>query len=136
MFPIISRYLEWAILGEALASGEVWTLPELPATGDRRTRYRSGSATVLDAGVTVQAGISSVTRPRILRVAARIAPLVRSVIESAGSHHLVDGAALPEAIAWGADHRTRQHIADAGWTGRRHCLGNRHFHRAKGERKK
>lgn len=82
------------------------------------------------------AEISSVARSRILRLAARIAAFVRSAVESAGSLRPLNGAALKEAIAWVAGHRTRQHIACAGWIGRRHHLGNCYCSRAKGESKR
>src|ERR1700738_1357469 len=65
------------------------------------TRFRSiAKPRCADAGPEVvdKAGTWSVARSRILRVAARIAPFVRSVIENGGSLHPVDGAALPEAI--------------------------------------
>jgi len=66
-----------------------------------------------------QAGISSVAGSRILRLAARIAPFVRSAVESAGSLHPVNGPAFAEAIGGIAVRRAGQDVASVGWTGRR-----------------
>jgi hypothetical protein len=95
-----------------------------PRCGRRsRSPIRLGSR-VRHAGVADQAGISSVARSRILRLAARIASFLRSVIENAGSLHPVNGAALPEAIGRVAVRRAGQDVADARLIGRRYRLGN------------